>query len=285
MKLDTYVAARFVRSDGAELLADGSSWLLTSIDGADAPGYDLFTQDNGAGDGATVTGKRVKSRDMQLEATALSVRRGPELRAQALAFFNPKKTYRVYLTYMGRTRWLAAELSAFKAPNGHVNLPQTFSAYFLAVEPCWQSVDDFGQDIAAITPRWGFPYMDHPALGVLVDLANFAREVVFDYDGDLPAYPVITITADGVATNPKIVNGSAYVRLLDGMAAGDMVTISTSPPRITKNGINVLNKVDRTSNFAGLAMQPGRNVFSYGADYGDNSLHVVLRYTKQYLGV
>ena len=65
------------------------------------------------------------------------------------------------------------------------------------------------------------------------------------------------------------------------------VVITTAPQRIriTKNGQNVLNKVDRASNFAGLALQPGTNVYSFAADYGDNSLHVVIRYNKQYLGV
>lgn len=285
--MDTKVLARFVRSDGAELLADGTDWLLTRIDGAAAPTYELFSEDNGEGDGSTVTGKRVKARDLELEATALSVRSNPALRHRALEFFNPKQTYRVYLTYMGRTRWLAAELSAFQAPNDRVNLPQTFSAYFVAPDAYWQSVDDFGQDIAAITPRWGFPYMDHPTLGVLADVANFARQVVFEYDGDVPAYPTITLTADDAVTNPKILNGGAFVRLLDEMAAGDIVVITTAPRqiRITKNGVNVLNRVDRASDFSGLALQPGTNVISFAADYGDNNLHVVIRYNKQYLGV
>lgn len=288
MKLDTYVAARFVRSDGTELVADGSDWLITSIDGADAATYALFSEDNGSGDGGTTTGKRVSARDLELGATTLSVKNNPALRDRVLSFFNPKHTFRVYLTYMGRTRWLAAELTAFKAPSTKVNVPQTFSAYFTALgNPYWQSVDDFGQDIAAITPRWGFPYMDHPDLGVLVDVANFARKVTFDYDGNVAAYPIITITADAPVTNPKIINGSAFVRLIDELAAGDTVVITTAPQRIriTKNGQNVLNKVDRASNFAGLALQPGTNVYSFAADYGDNSLHVVIRYNKQYLGV
>lgn len=287
MKLDTYVAARFVRSDGVELVADGSDWLITAVNGADAPAYELFKKDNGAGNGATITGKRVKCRDLQLDATTLSVQNNPVLREAAVSFFNPVYTYKVFLTYMGRTRWIAAELSAFKAPSEKVNVPQTFSAYFLAETPFWQSVDDFGQDIAAITPRWGFPYMDHPDLGVLVDVANFARKVTFDYDGNVTAFPTITITADAPVTNPKIINGSAFVRLIDELTAGDVVVITTAPQhiRITKNGQNVLNKVDRASNFAGLALQPGTNVYSFAADYGDNSMHVVIRYNKQYLGV
>ena len=275
MKLDTYVAARFVRSDDAEFLADGSDWLLTAINGADAPAYELFSQENGSGDGATITGKRVKSRDLQLDATTLSVRD------------NPLYHYKVYLTYMGRTRWLAAELSAFRAPNGKVSVPQTFSVCFLAVKPFWQSVDDFGQDIAAITPRWGFPYMDHPTRGVLVSVYNFEREVVFEYDGDVPAFPTIVLTADGDVTNPKIVKDGAFVRLIDTLAAGDTVVVTTAPRAIgvTKNGANVLNKIDRASDFSGLQMLPGTNRVRYEADYGDNRLHAVIRYNKQYLGV
>lgn len=283
--IDKTVTARFVRSDGAQLAADGTAWLLTQINGADAPAYELFTEDLAVGNGGMLTGKRVKVRDLQLDAAALSVQENPQRRATVVTFFNPGYTYRVYLTYMGRTRWLQAELAAFKAPNGRVCVPQTFSVYFLATDPFWCSVDDFGQDIAAITPRWGFPHMDHPVYGMLADLSNFSRSVSFLYEGDVPAWPVVTITAEGRVDNPKIVNGSAYVRLLDGLQAGDTVVISTKPPRITKNGANILNKVDRTSNFTGLAMQPGANVFRYEAEYGDNNLHVVIRYNKQYLGV
>lgn len=285
--IDRVVTARLVRDDGAELLADGKTWLLTAIDGADAPKYELFTEKNAADDGDTVTGKRVAARDLQLDAKALRVADNAALRGQALAFFNPKHTFRVYLTYLGRTRWLLCELSAGKAPNQKTNLPQTWSALFLAAAPYWQSVDDFGQDIAAVTPRWGFPYMDHPAYGVLVDVANFAREVVFRYTGDVPACPTITITADGEVTNPQIIKDGAFVRLLDTLQAGDTVVITTAPRaiRITKNGQNVLNKVDRASNFTAMRMQPGVNTVRYAADYGDNNLHVVIRYNNQYLGV
>lgn len=210
-----------------------------------------------------------------------------DMRDRAKRFFNPKYDYKIYLTYMGTTYWLAAELSAFKAPNDQIDQPQTWSAYFLAANPYWQSVDDFGQDIAAITPRWGFPYMDHPAYGVLVDVANFTRSVVFDYDGDVPAYPTIVLTADDAVTNAKIIKDDAYVRLIDELVKGDRVEIDTNPRhiRITKNGVNVLNKTDRGSKFTVLQMTPGTNTVRYEADYGDNNLHVVIRYNKQYLGV
>lgn len=285
--IDKRVTARFVRDDGAELLADGADWLLTAIDGASAPEYELFSQDSASGDGSTLTGKRVKARELQLDASTLSIVHNPVMRTRAIVFFNPKHTYRVYLTYMGTTRWISAELAAFSAPSTQVNIPQTWSAFFLAADPYWQSTDDFGQDIASETPHWGFPYMDHPQRGTLVSVYSFAREVVFEYDGDVPAYPTITLTADDEVENPKIVKDGAFVRLIDTLTAGDTVVITTTPRNIgiTKNGVNVLNKVDRASDFTGLHMQPGANTFRYEADRGDNQLHVVLRYNKQYLGV
>lgn len=289
MRLDTYVAVRFVRSDGKELIADGTDWLLTpgTAEGVCKPVIDLYTQDNAIGDGASVTGKRVAPREMSMEVTAMSVKNNAVLRAEAVAFFNPAYTYQVYLTYQGRTRWMAAELSGFNAPTDLVCVPQIFSADFLAVSPYWQSVDDFGQDIAAQTPRWGFPYMDHPNKGVLVSVYNFERRVVFEYDGDAPAYPTLVLTATAEVQNPKIVKDDSFVRLIDTLNAGDSVTINTNPRtiRITKNGQNVLNKVDRSSDFSGLQMLPGTNIVRYEADYGDSNLHVVLHYNKQYLGV
>lgn len=285
--MDTDVIARIVRSDEAELVVDETDWGLTGIDGADAAKYELFTTKNGAFDGDTLSGKRVASRDLELQAAVMDTSLNAELRRQVKRFFNPKYTYQIYLTYMGTTAWIEAELKAFKAPSKQIDLPQEFSVYFLAVDPYWKSVDDFNQDIAAITPRWGFPYMDHPDIGVLVDVANFSQKVTFNYDGNVTAFPTITITADARVANPKIINGNAFVRLIDELQAGDIVVITTAPQRIriTKNGQNVLNKVDRGSNFAGLALQPGTNVYSFAADYGDNNMHVVIRYNKQYLGV
>lgn len=214
------VSARFVRADGKELVADETDWGLTGIDGAAAPGYQIYSSDNAVGDGSIITGRRVAARDLQLSAAVMDAGSNAVLRKAALSFFRPKVRYKVYLTYMGVTRWIAGELTAFKAPNAYIGEPQTFAAYFLCTEPYWQSVDDFGQDIAAITPCWGFPYMDHPTFGVRVAVANFAREVVFNYDGDVPSYFKATITCDGPVTNPKLIMGGSYIRVITEMQRG-----------------------------------------------------------------
>ena len=279
------VSARFVRADAQELIVNGEDWLLTGIEGAAAPGYQIYSSDNAVGDGSIITGRRVAARDLQLAAIAMDVKSNPVLRRNALSFFRPKVNYKVYLTYMGVTRWISAELTAFKAPNTYVCEPQTFDAYFLCTEPYWQSVNDFGQDIAAITPCWGFPYMDHPTFGVRVAVANFAREVVFNYDGDVPSYFKATITCDGPVTNPKLIMGGSYVRVITTMRRGDVLSIDPQAARVLLNGENVLVRVDRTSNFAGMQMDVGENRVSFAADVGENDMHVVIYYNKQYLGV
>ena len=50
-------------------------------------------------------------------------------------------------------------------------------------------------------------------------------------------------------------------------------------------GENILAKVDRASSFSAMKMGPGENRVSFSADVGENGMHVVLYYNKQYLGV
>ena len=283
--MDRDVIARFVRDDGEQLLADETDWGLTSIEGAAAPSYQLFTENTASGDGVVVTGKRVGARDLKLGAAVMDTRNNDPLRHRATVFFSGKHSFQVHLTYMGITRWIAGQLAAFDAPSTQIDQPQTFSAYFVCPAPFWQSTDDFGQDIASDTPRWGFPYMDHPQQGVVVSAYRFQRQVQLEYDGDVPAWPRVELTAADSSSNPRITINGAYVRILDTLHAGDTVSLSFDPPRVEKNGQNILNRIDRTSDFSGMQMRPGTNRVSFSADSGDNNLHCVLRYNKQYLGV
>lgn len=283
--MDTDVVVRFVRDDGAELVIDETDWGATEIDGAAAAEYEVFSEDNAVGDGDTITGQRVKARELEISATVMDLAQNQALRHTALAYFNPKRNYKVHLTYMGRTRWISGVLTALKAESAYIYEPQSFTVMLLCPIPYWQSEDDFGQDIAAVTPRWGFPFMDHPTVGVLVSTYNFGRDVVFDYDGDVPGYFRAKLSADSTVVNPRLIKDGFYVRILDAMQQGDVIEIDFERATVTKNGQNILAKIDRTSNFTAMRMEPGVNTVSYAAETGENALHVVLYYNKQYLGV
>lgn len=282
--MNTTVTIRFVRGDGREFVVNETDWGALEIDGAAAPGYEIFSESKAVGDGDIITGKRVNARDLHIRANAMDVNHNDILRQQALSFFNPVMEYKIYLSYMGEERWINGTLAAFSCPNGHVWEPQEFTALFFCAEPYWNSTDNFGQDIASETARWGFPYLDHPNYGVLISTYNFGREVIFDYDGDVPSYFSAELTADGAVEKPRLIKDDFFVRILDTMQAGDKILIDFEKARITKNGKNILSKVDRTSNFTDIIMSLGINRISYEADSGDNNLHVVLRYYKKYLG-
>lgn len=285
--MDETVVVRLVRDDGAELVVDGSDWGALTIDGAATPGYEIFSEKRAVGDGSIITGKRVNARDLTITANVIDTAYNDILRNQALAFFSPKRQYKIYLSYMGRSFWIDGSLSAFSCPNQYIYNPQEFTALFFCPNTYWNSLDDFGQDIASESPRWGFPYMDNPDYGVLVSLYNFSRQVVFDYDGDVPTAFTAELTADATVVNPQLNKDGYFVKILDTMQAGDRIVIDFGVQKvgITKNGENIINKVDRASNFTDILMEPGANTISYQAQSGDNNLHVVLRYHKKYLGV
>lgn len=92
--MDEAVVARFVRDDGAELIADETDWGLTKIEGADAPKLQVFTEDNAVGDGSTVTGKKVSERDLQIEAEVMDAAQNDALRWRATEFLIPNAPIR-----------------------------------------------------------------------------------------------------------------------------------------------------------------------------------------------
>ena len=128
--------------------------------------------------------------------------------------------------------------------------------------------------------------MDHPTYGLIVSTYLFDRMVHVNYDGDISAAPMMSIRIDDKVVNPKVMVNGAYVRILQTLESGDEIKIETAPtPMVEINGENALNKVDRSSNFAGMRLQPGDNSIQFDADLGNNSMHVIVRYFKNYLGV
>lgn len=279
------VIIKLTRDDGEIFVADGSVWGITSLSGVDAAAFTVYTQENAVGDGSTVTGARVSARDIEFTLRLKNAALGDVMRRVAISFFSPKHTYRVAITYRGVQRWIDAELSAFSCPSGNVYRTVELTALLLCPDPYFRSMDEFGRDIASVQGRFGFPYIDHPTKGFVVSAYNFVRTVLIDNDGDVDTFATAVFEATGDVTNPKLIIGDAYVRILDTMAARDIITIDLAQTRVAKNGVNILAKVDRTSSFTGMRFAPGQNTVRYAADIGENVLRVTLYYNKLYLGM
>ena len=94
----------------------------------------------------------------------------------------------------------------------------------------------------------------------------------------------MVITANGPVTNPKIMINGHFVRVLDEMVDGDVIIMdfAANPPTIRKNGINIVGRSDRTSEFDQMGLPIGESTLQYDADNGTNVLGVSVYYNKLY---
>ena len=279
---------KFIRSDNTTfIIGTGSNWKITSLSGIDYPNISVFSEKNGVGDGAISTGKRVNDRDVQVIAKSIDPKINATIRKQAIAFFNPKYTYKLYVTYLGRTRWIEGEIEGFSCPATNVYRTMKLTIRFLCNDPFFKSVDDFGVDIASKSPSFGFPYIEclNPLIPVIADVYNYAQTVIVTNDGDTETYAKAIITFNGEATGPTLYKDESYVRVIGTFDIGDELVIDFENSIIRKNGEPIMQYIDRTSSFTDMGIEIGDNEIGFSADSGDSNMSVVIYYYKRYLGV
>ena len=286
------VLIRVVRSDGKNYTIGAGEWKIPSdgLKGIDFPSFSLFSEKNAIGDGALLSGKRVNDRDVQVTARSVNPKHNLANRTEAISFFNPKYSFKLYVTYLGVTRWLDAELQGFSCPSENIYRPMQMVVKFYCKDGFMKSVDDFGQDIASIEPGFGFPYIEthldeDPVIPAYADLYAFNQEVTIDNDGDTMTYPRVTISFNGTTVNPKIYKDDYFVRILDTFDEGDVVEIDFENCTIKKNGQNWIHYIDRASTFTDMGLGIGSSTFGFEADDGDSHMHVFLYFNKLFLGL
>lgn len=287
--MDKKVKIKIVRSDNKEFHINGNDWKLMELEGFGEFENDINVVDKAVGDGGIITSSRIGIKDRTIVAKSLNKHLNDVLRREAGSFFNPKLTYKVYLTYMGITRWAEGALYKFHLPNGNIYRTMTLTVTFLFSDPYLKSEEDYGKDIAAMTPMIGFPYIcnisEGRPYGITGGIYNFAREIVLDNDGAIETYCRAVFVAKGNVTNPMLIIGDDnYVKVLDTMVEGDVIEMDfiKAPPTVKKNGVNIIGKCDRTSSFDTMILKRGDTMVKYDADDGSNLLQVSIYYNKLY---
>lgn len=281
------VSLKFIRSDKKEFVIDGTDWKIPSDSGLSGIGMfenDITVVDNATGDGGLITSDRIAQKDRTITAISVNPNLNEVLRREAVSFFNSKFTYKVYVTYMGLTRWFEGKIYKFNLPNGNIYRRMTLSVTFLCPNPFLKSYEDFGKNIASVVPMAGFPYLCRKGIGVTAGRFNFAKMVVLENDGDVETYCKAVFKAKGAVKNPKLSIKSSYVRVIDTMKEGDVIIMdfTKSPPTIEKNGFNYIGHCDRASAFDEMILHVGDTEISFDADDGSNQLEVSIYYNKLY---
>lgn len=285
--MDKKVSVRIVRSDNKEFNIDGTDWKIPSSGGLD--GFGLFENEiktigNASGDGSYVASVRVSEKERTIIAKSVNPLLNDVLRREATSFFNGRFGYKVYVTYMGLTRWCDCKLYKFSCPMGNVNRLMNLTLVFLSPNPYLKSVDEFGKNIAEVTGMAAFPFLCRKNYGVTAGRYNFAKMVVLENDGDVETYCKAVFRAHGTVKNPKLIIRGKYVRILDTMIKGDVIIIdfAANPPTVDKNGVNFIGNTDRTSSYEGMELVVGDTEVQFDADDGTNLLDVSIYYNKLY---
>lgn len=279
---------------------------ITAISGLESSEVQLSTSDNALVDGASVDGKKIKPRVIHVEASFRSGRGSPENRARVIQFFNPKYTGKATITCMGISRNIEYELESWtfgvmRNMDGRLKI----IADLLCPDPYMRNVDNFGKNMANISPLFAFPWRmlaaraadtaAYPAEargmllgGMPMGYRTLHKEVVLSNDGDVPTGVRIQFVATrGAVTNPKITNTGTgqFMRVCVAMEQGDTLLVDTNERHqtITLNGANCYQRIDRKSEPFQLAV--GDNYLEYDADENYTNLDVNLFYTPKYLGV
>lgn len=295
------VTVRIVRSDGQEMtIGTGTPWRIPNdgLQGFADLDYDVETSANVLTDGSTLVSKRVSERDRTIKADYW----GPDpdtARAQAMAFFNPKHSYEAHVTYRGVTRWCDGELYGFKCDPNNAYGMVSITFTILSLDPYMRSEDGNQNSLTDAAPMFGFPYVSHMRAplpdGSKKPVGFLASKMLYDglntiyNSGDVETYYVIHVEFDGSIENPRFTKDDRFIEVRDTFSVGDVLEIDfvSAPPKVTKNGADIMHLCSRDSNFVGMAMQVGANVFQYTCQNSANRplMDVQIRFHKRYLGV
>lgn len=290
-----------VRSDGKTLdLGDGTEWVLRMNDMNDWLGldYSVETSANVLTDGSTIVAKRVEEKDRTVSATYWGRDRSV-VRNEVIPFFNPKHSYEVHLTYMGRTRWCAGEQIGFDLPMVDWRTPPTLTWTVLSTDPYLRSEDGNENSLTDAAAMFGFPYVSHVKQklpnGEKYPVGFLASKMLYDgmntvyNSGDVPAMYRVHVDFDGYVLSPTITKDGKHVQVIYDFYDGDTLDIdfTATPPTVEINGKNAIGQCSRDSNFTGMAMTVGPNIFNYDCKNTANRpyMRVQVLFHKNYLGI
>lgn len=287
---------RFIREDGTKMdfggaYNDENEWLITEMQGIDAPTFENFSESEAVSDGSIMTGSHVTGRSIRIKANVKNKSLNDVLRRLAIRFFNQKHSFKLYITYMGVERWIEGIIDGMSIPSGNVYVQQTIDITFFCAKPYFNSVDNFGKNIAAVTPMFAFPYIttfptEDKYIPVLASYYNLARNVNISNDGDVETFLQVVIRITGNVKNPMITKDETkFVKVLGDYVVGDVINIDMVNLDVTVNGIKSLHKLDKASSFTDCAITPGDNTIGFDADDGHDYMEVNVYYNKLYMGL
>lgn len=261
---------------------------IIDIEGIEASSYAINTIDS-AQDGAIVTSEKVEPREITITGDIKKNQNETENREKLIRFFNPKTTGELYITRNDKERKIQYRVSSFDFTTNKLYEYIDFTIVLESTEdPYFEDAKNKGNNLALISPQFAFPLVirDTPK-GKIMGYRVFKQYMPLINDGDKETGIEIVITAKrGAMKNIKLtLNDDKYVKVNQVLNQWDVLIINTNPrkKRVTLNGANIINKIDRTSTFFSLRI--GKNILKYECEDGATNVDIEVKFYRKFLGV
>lgn len=270
---------------------------IVTVKGFEAPDYIIHTSSNATTDGTTVTGKKVDERMIDITFAIDDIHNTEIYRRDIQKFFNPKYTIKLRMNWCYSQAQIESEVDDFywteiesmwNYLEGNISLKCPY--------PYWSDLDNFGKNIASITPMFTFPLSfvnftdskDKQLNQLVMGYNTLSKEVLLNNKGDVPTgVEVHFIAKRGEVKNPKIslLDTGEFIEVIQDMKKNDVIVVNTNSGHkgITKNGVNIFKEKNKLSSF--FQLEIGDNRIEYDAVENYTNLDVRVYYTPKYLGV
>lgn len=256
---------------------DGMTGIASEITAATTPGMD----------GDKVNSIRAQPRTVVLDLRIKHSANVEEAKRYILQTVKPKQKGRLILHQDGRDVEIAGVVDEISMPRFAQDVTMQVSLYCSA--PYWQDVENVVIEISRVLDAHYFPIevggLAFPVDGVVMGVFDINMTRTYTNDGDAECGMVITIIALGDVINPRIYKSDgSFIGVNDSMVVGDEIVINTNRGEkgITKNGVNILNKITPGSTF--IQLDTGDNELTVDSD-GDTegNVYFLLTFKRRFV--
>lgn len=255
---------------------------LTNIDGMTGVVSNISAATTPSMDGDKVNNVRTQPRGIVLDLKIKQSANVEDAKQFILRTVKPKQTGQLVLHQGGRDIEITGVVETISMPRFQRGVMMQVSLHCSA--PYWQDVEDVLVEISRVINAHYFP-VAFPVGGIVMGTYDTNMTRTYTNDGDVECGMIITIIALNNASNPTMYKADgSYIGVNDTMVAGDKIVINTNRGQksITKNGVNILNKIKPGSKF--IQLETGDNELTVDTD-GDTegNVYFVLSFKRRFV--
>ena len=281
------IELNIITPTGAKMPLVGNPYFIPSIDGMTQYSASIATSTTYNSDGDSINNIKGNARDIII---LLKIRDSADVNAAyeyITQYIKPKQTVTLEAVRDGQARHISGVLGEFDMPRFTNAVTATINLY--CSQPFWEDAVFIMRTIETVQAMHHFAVIfptdtaGNPQ-GIVLGVYDTNRTRTFTNSGHVAVGMEITIIANGTVVNPVLQRSDGqFIGIYDTLNANDEIIISTVKRNktITKNGVNILNKIMPRSTF--MQLEPGENIFTIDADGGEDNMYFTFRYKQRYI--